>query len=188
MEANPELTAPILAIIGLGNPGAQYRFNRHNIGFMVVDRLAERYFGDWQDKEFMQLATVRIGDQKVLLVKPQTFMNRSGKVLPFLNKQGIKAENILVVHDELEYPFGKLKIRFGGSARGHNGLRSIIEHCGKDFARLRFGIGRPERKEMVGSYVLQNFSEKPEDVELLIEQAADMIESLFATSSSVEQP
>lgn len=175
------LPAPLLAIIGLGNPGPQYRFNRHNIGFLVVDRLAERYVVDWQNKEFMHVATVRIKEKKVLLIKPQTFMNSSGKVLPFLNKQGIKAENILVVHDELEYPFGKLKIRFGGSARGHNGLRSIIEHCGKEFARLRFGIGRPERKEMVGSYVLQNFSEKPEDVELLIEQAVDHIEQLFVS-------
>lgn len=179
MELKTELPEPILAIIGLGNPGPQYRFNRHNIGFMIVDRLAERYAGSWEHKELMDVATIRIGDKKVLLIKPQTFMNRSGGVIPFLNKQGIKRENILVVHDELEYPFGKIKIRFGGSARGHNGLRSIIERCGKEFARLRFGIGRPEHKEMVGSYVLQNFSEKLEELELLIEQGADLIEQLF---------
>ena len=103
-----------------------------------------------------------------------------GKVIPFLNKQGIKAENTLVVHDELEYPFGKLKIRFGGSARGHNGLRSIIEYCGKEFVRLRFGIGRPEDKRMVGNYVLQNFSEDMSEVEQLIEKAADVVEGAIS--------
>ncbi len=175
-----ETKKPILAIIGLGNPGPKYSLNRHNIGFLVVDALAMRHGGEWQKKELMEVATIRINDQKVLLVKPQTFMNSSGKVLPFLNKQGIKAENILVVHDELEYPFGKLKIRFGGSARGHNGLRSIIDFCGKEFARLRFGIGRPEEKKDVGNYVLQNFSERIEELEILIEQAVDMIGDMFA--------
>ncbi|MCK5632934.1 aminoacyl-tRNA hydrolase, partial [bacterium] len=170
-----KIKEPILAIIGLGNPGPKYSFNRHNIGFLIMDMLADKYIGAWQKKELMDLVTIRIGDNKVLLVKPQTFMNLSGKVIPFLQKQGIKAENILVVHDELEYPFGKIKIHAGGSARGHNGLRSIIEYCGKDFARLRFGIGRPERKEMVGNYVLQNFTEKTEDVEHLIEQSVQLI-------------
>jgi PTH1 family peptidyl-tRNA hydrolase len=179
METKTEVTGPILAIIGLGNPGPQYRFNRHNIGFMVVDRLCERHAGTWEHKELMDIATVQLGGHKVLLVKPQQFMNRSGCVIASLNKQGIKPENILVVHDELEYPFGKIKIRFDGSARGHNGLRSIIEACGTGFARLRFGIGRPERKEMVGGYVLQNFIEPDADVEALIEQAADLIQELF---------
>lgn len=170
---------PPLAIIGLGNPGPQYSFNRHNIGFLVLDMLSDRYSGSWQKKELMELSSIRINEQKVILIKPQTFMNDSGKVIPFLNKQGIKAENILVVHDELEYKFGKIKIRFGGSARGHNGLRSIIQHCGKDFYRLRFGIGRPEQKEMVGSYVLQNFTESAEELEKLIEQAVEILEELY---------
>ena len=176
MNNENKLIAPIRAIIGLGNPGVKYRNNRHNIGFRIVDALVQRYTGLWQIKELMEIATIMIGEHKLLLVKPQTFMNSSGKVVPFLNKQGIKAENILVVHDELEVPFGKLKLRFGGSARGHNGLRSIIDYCGKDFARLRFGIGRPERKEMVGDYVLQNFSEDPAAIKQLIDQAVDMIE------------
>ena len=171
-----KLEAPILAIIGLGNPGQKYHANRHNIGFQIVDAIAQNYGGQWQNKELMDIATIMINDKKVLLVKPQTFMNQSGKVLPYLNKQGIKSENILVVHDELEYPFGKVKIRFGGSARGHNGLRSIIEHCGKDFARLRFGIGRPEDKRMVGSYVLQDFSEDLSEIDQQIDRSIDLIE------------
>jgi len=174
-----KLEHPILAVIGLGNPGVKYHGTRHNIGFRVVDALAQRYGGKWQEKELFDLATIQIGDKKLLLVKPQTFMNQSGKVMPFLNKKGIKAENVLVVHDELEYPFGKIKIRFGGSARGHNGLRSIIEHVGKEFARLRFGIGRPEDRKMVGNYVLQNFAEPLAEVEQLIEDSAGLIENLI---------
>jgi len=180
-QTNEKITLPRV-IIGLGNPGPKYSFNRHNIGFLVLDMLSDRHEGSWQKKEFMEISSIRINEQKVFLVKPQTFMNNSGKVIPFLNKQGIKAEDILVVHDELEYPFGKIKIRFGGSARGHNGLRSIIQHCGKDFYRLRFGIGRPEKKEMVGSYVLQNFSEPTKEVESMIEQSVEMIEELFASA------
>jgi len=171
--------AQILAIIGLGNPGPKYSFNRHNIGFLVVDYLADRYLGSWEKKESMEIAQIRINDKKVLLVKPMTFMNTSGKVVPFLQKKGIRAENMLVVHDELEFPFGKVKIRLGGSARGHNGLRSIIGYCGKDFYRLRFGIGRPEKKEMVGQYVLQNFSESEAEIEELIDQSVQMIEDLL---------
>lgn len=180
-----KLEHPILAVIGLGNPGVKYHGNRHNIGFRVVDAVAQRYGGQWQQKESMDVCTIRVGDQKLVLIKPQTFMNQSGKVMPFLNKQGIKGESVLVVHDELEYPFGKLKIRFGGSARGHNGLRSIIEHVGKEFARLRFGIGRPEDKKMVGTYVLQNFSEDLAEVDQLIDQAADLIEAVVKPEEPV---
>lgn len=174
-----KLIEPILAIVGLGNPGQKYRENRHNIGFRVVDALADRYGASWQKKDVMELAAVEINGNKILLIKPQTFMNLSGKVIPFLTKQGIKQENILVVHDELEYPFGKITVRVGGSARGHNGLRSIIDYCGKNFVRLRFGIGRPEEKSMVGTYVLQNFSEDSAKVDQLIDQAVDMIEKIF---------
>lgn len=169
---------PIKAIIGLGNPGPQYYHTRHSIGFRVMDALADRYFGQWQAKEHMELATIQVQSQKIFLIKPQTFMNTSGKVVPFLLKQGIKPENMLVVHDELEKPFGKLAFKVGGSHRGHNGLRSIIGVCGPEFARLRFGIGRPERKEDVSNYVLQKF--KPdEDVRKPIEDAVEMIEKIL---------
>ncbi|MGB8367478.1 MAG: aminoacyl-tRNA hydrolase [Candidatus Babeliales bacterium] len=172
-------TLPITAIIGLGNPGSQYYYNRHNIGFRVVDELARKHGGIWESKKDMETAEVIIHGKKILLVKPETFMNASGNVIPLLKKQGIKAENILVIHDELEKPFNKLAFKIGGSHRGHNGLRSLITACGPDFARLRFGIGRPEVKEEVGTYVLQNFSQNEQEVEHGIGQAVTMIEQLF---------
>ena len=171
----------IKAIIGLGNPGPRFNGTRHNIGFMVVDALAERYHGSWQKKDELELAQIRINDHPLLLIKPQTFMNTSGRVIPFLSKKGVKAENILVVHDELEKPFGSIAIRMGGSARGHNGLRSIIGAAGSDFVRLRFGIGRPERKDEVADYVLQRFGVDQNELADHIEDAVVMIEDLFTT-------
>lgn len=167
----------IKAIIGLGNPGPKYYKTRHSIGFRVLDELAQRHGGHWRADALAANAEIMIGDHKVILIKPQTFMNTSGKVIPALLKQGIKAENILVVHDELEKPFGALAFKIGGSHRGHNGLRSIIGVCGADFARLRFGIGRPENKDDVGDYVLEQFNEPQDKVEQCIIQAADMIEN-----------
>jgi PTH1 family peptidyl-tRNA hydrolase len=169
----------IKAIIGLGNPGAKYERNRHNIGFRVLDALAERYGGAWKGKEHAHAAQVLINGTPILLIKPQTFMNDSGKVIASLTKQGIKPEQILVVHDELELPFGQLKMKIGGSHKGHNGLRSIIAACGDAFARLRFGISRPENRDYVPTYVLENFKEPKEEVERLINEACLMIESLY---------
>lgn len=166
----------IKAIIGLGNPGPQFVHTRHNIGFRVVDALAEKFGASWLEEKNAQLTNIIINDSKILLCKPQTFMNDSGQVIPMLSKKGIKSENIFVIHDELEKPFGNISIRVGGSARGHNGLRSLIEHCGPDFMRLRFGIGRPERKEMVSNYVLQNFTEPVHEIERLIQVAVAKIE------------
>lgn len=178
----PENTIPsnsIRAIIGLGNPGPQYQFNRHNIGFRVVDALAERHGGVWKGKEHAKVAHIQLGGMSVVLMKPQTFMNDSGKVVSFLTKQGAKPEHILVVHDELELPFGQIKIKIGGSHKGHNGLRSIMAACGDAFARLRFGIGRPENRDLVSEYVLGNFKEPKEEVERLIDEACLIIESLY---------
>ncbi|MEX0848746.1 MAG: aminoacyl-tRNA hydrolase [Candidatus Dependentiae bacterium] len=166
----------IKAIIGLGNPGSKFKKHRHNIGFLVVDEFARRHHADWQSKGLFDLAELQHDGKKLLLLKPQTFMNDSGKVIPWLQKKGIEPENIMVIHDELEKPFGHTSIKFGGSARGHNGLRSIIAHTGKDFYRLRFGIGRPERKEDVGDLVLSNFSEPQQELDRLIDQAVDMLE------------
>lgn len=167
----------IKAIIGLGNPGPKFHRHRHNIGFLIVDELARRYDAQWQNKDCFELAELQLHGKKVFLIKPQTFMNSSGKVIPWLQKKGVAPENILVAHDELEKPFGHLSVKFGGSARGHNGLRSIIDVCGKDFYRLRFGIGRPERKEDVGDWVLTNFSEPQSEIDALISQAVDMLEN-----------
>ena len=172
----------IKVIIGLGNPGPRFSFTRHNAGFLVVDALADRYYGTWHEKGQMEIADITIADRRLLLIKPYTFMNESGKVIPLLSKQGIKSENILVVHDELEKPFGTLALKEGGSHRGHNGLRSLIAACGPDFLRLRFGIGRPEHKEQVADYVLQRFNEPESKVREQIDQAVDMIERVVSSS------
>ncbi|KKP29751.1 MAG: peptidyl-tRNA hydrolase [candidate division TM6 bacterium GW2011_GWF2_30_66] len=169
----------IKAIIGLGNPGHKFELNRHNIGFLILNALGDRYNASWQVKPNMELSEIEINSKNILLIKPQTFMNDSGKVIGFLQKKGIKPENILVVHDELEFPFAKLQVRFGGSARGHNGLKSIIEHCGPEFIRLRFGTDRPADRAMVSNYVLGNFTQSSQDLEAAIYKAVNIIEDLF---------
>jgi PTH1 family peptidyl-tRNA hydrolase len=168
----------IKAIIGLGNPGQKYSATRHNIGFKIVDALADKYHGRWQAKPDLEYAEISLNGKAVILIKPQTFMNSSGKVVPFLAKQGIKPEQIIVAHDELELPFGQIKMKLGGSAKGHNGLKSIIAACGDQFHRLRFGISRPENKEDVPDYVLKPFKESEADVARGIEQAIEMLEKL----------
>jgi peptidyl-tRNA hydrolase, PTH1 family len=168
----------IKAIIGLGNPGSKYYNTRHNIGFRILDALALAHNAYWQEKDNMLLTNVHHEGRTILLIKPQTFMNSSGKVIPFLLKKGIKPENILVVHDEIELPFGKIKVRFGGSAKGHNGLRSIIDIIGKDFIRLRFGVDRPRTSQEVPDYVLAPFTDRPEQVDLHIGEAVAKIGEL----------
>ena len=179
-------------IIGLGNPGKQYYYQRHSIGFRILDELAKKHNLCWHTKgESEQTELSRIPKQtdptsvtqpvnqqanKILLIKPQTFMNNSGAIMPSLLKQGIEAGQILVIHDELEIPFGKITARIGGSHRGHNGLRSIIERCGPEFVRLRVGIGRPKDQKDVGSYVLSPFDEPQEEIDTLIERSIVLIE------------
>lgn len=166
----------IKIIIGLGNPGKQYHFTRHNIGFLVLDALADKHGAVWQKKGEKEVAEISVDGEKITLVKPQTFMNTSGKVLPALLKQGATIENVLVVHDELEKPFGFVELKVGGSHRGHNGLRSLMQIGGADFTRLRCGISRPHNKEDVAEYVLSNFSESADKVEEIIEKAVAVIE------------
>jgi len=171
----------IKAIIGLGNPGQSYYQQRHSIGFRVLDELARKCDVTWQTKGNLVYAEITSASgAKVILVKPLTFMNSSGQVMPFLQKQGVAADTLLVVHDELELPFGKLAFKTGGSAKGHNGLKSIIVACGAEFHRLRFGIGRPVDREQVPDYVLKPFSEKSDEVDRLIDEAVVMIEELLA--------
>lgn len=169
----------IKVIIGLGNPGQNYYYHRHSIGFRVVDELADKYGVQWLDKDKMKMSQIMINNHKVILIKPMTYMNSSGDVIPSLFKQGIKMQNILVVHDELEKPFGSLAFKIGGSHRGHNGLRSIIGACCDDFARLRFGVGRPAHKDDVPDYVLSNFDEPENKVQEEIDKAVVMIEKLY---------
>lgn len=168
----------ISAIIGLGNPGPQFTKTRHNIGFMVLDALAERYHTSFKKYENAEIATISINNKPVLLIKPQTFMNDSGKVMSWVRKKNIAPEQILVIHDELELPFGVIKLKEGGSAKGHNGLRSLIAHGAQQCKRLRMGIGRPEHKEEVPDYVLQRFKESQDSLVIFINEAITFIETL----------
>ncbi len=170
----------IKAIIGLGNPGQKYYKNRHNIGFRILDRIAQDYDVSWNISGIMNDSRISLSVndivQPIILIKPQTFMNDSGKAISFLQKKGIKAENILVIHDELEKSFGKIILKLGGSARGHNGLRSIINVIGYDFWRFRFGIGRPENKSDVANYVLSNFdAEEESEIDILVGESIQKI-------------
>ncbi len=147
-------------IVGLGNPGPRYARNRHNVGFMVIDRLAAAAGIDVSKAKFKGLHGVgEIDGHKVVLLKPQTFMNVSGQsVVPAQGFFGVDVERIWVVHDELDLPFGTLRLKVGGGHAGHNGLRSIIGQLGsRDFARLRVGIGRPRHGE-VSDFVLSDFA------------------------------
>lgn len=172
----------IRAIIGLGNPGKKYYSTRHNIGFRVVDALADAHGVSWTASGNLEYATIRPFEDgnTIYLVKPQTFMNNSGETLSFLIKKGIKAHEILVVHDELEKPFNSCSFKFGGSAKGHNGLKSIIQYIGQDFWRYRFGIARPENRDLVGDYVLEPFSK---DEAVRVESAlASVAEALLVSN------
>lgn len=182
MTAKEAVTCGVIkCIIGLGNPGAKYQHTRHNIGFGIVDELAARHAGSWQAKGPMHQATIMIHEKPILLIKPDTYMNDSGRVLPVLKKQGISLEDILVVHDELELPFGTIKVKKGGSHKGHNGLRSIMAVGGPDFCRLRFGIGRPKTPDEVPDYVLAPFLlQEKAVIDAYIAAAADHIEQLIA--------
>jgi PTH1 family peptidyl-tRNA hydrolase len=148
----------IKLVLGLGNPGFKYSLTRHNIGFEILDAVAEKLaFGFQRKEQFALGAFVASSARQVRFVKPQTFMNNSGQVLPYFLKGGVMANQILVIHDELEKPLSNLALKFSGSARGHNGLKSIIDMVGKDFWRLQFGVGRPVDKTAVADFVLAKF-------------------------------
>ena len=146
-------------IVGLGNPGREYKENRHNIGFMAVERFAAQHhlaFGKVQNKGLV--GSGRVGDVPVLLLKPQTYMNSSGDSVSAIARfYKIPIANTLIVYDELDLPFGTLRLRKSGGAGGHNGMRSIIQQLGNDFPRLRLGVGRPPGRMPAAAYVLQNF-------------------------------
>jgi PTH1 family peptidyl-tRNA hydrolase len=162
--------------VGLGNPGARHAGNRHNIGFMVVEAIAKRHgFAPWR-RRFHGVATEgNIDGKKVLLLLPGTFMNESGRaVAEAANFYKIGLGDIVVLHDELELPPGKVRIKTGGGNAGHNGLRSISEHMGNDYKRARLGIGHPGAKELVHSYVLSDFAKAEQPwVETLCDAIAD---------------
>ncbi len=148
------------AILGLGNPGAGYAGNRHNVGFMAIDRIAERAgVGPFRSRFQGLAAEGRLGDERVLLLKPATFMNESGRsARQAMDFYKFGPEDMIVLHDELDLAPGKLRVRQGGGAAGHNGIRSLTAHCGAEFWRVRIGIGHPGRPERVHGYVLSDFA------------------------------
>ncbi|WP_417525689.1 aminoacyl-tRNA hydrolase [Marinovum sp.] len=151
--------------VGLGNPGGQYAGNRHNIGFMAVDRIAEDHgFGPWKSRFQGRVAEGRLGGEKVWLLKPDTFMNRSGQsVGEAMRFFKLEPGDVTVFHDELDLAPGKCRVKTGGGHAGHNGLRSIHGHIGEAYHRVRLGIGHPGRKELVSGYVLHNFAKADAD-------------------------
>lgn len=163
-------------IAGLGNPGGKYAANRHNIGFMAVDEIARRHgFSPWRRRFSGQVAEGRLGGDKVVLLKPTTYMNESGRsVGEAMRFFKLAPQDVIVIHDELDLAPGKLRLKTGGGHAGHNGLRSIIAHIGADFHRLRLGIGHPGDKRAVHGYVLRDFPKAEREwLEPLIAAVAD---------------
>ena len=151
--------------VGLGNPGAKYAGNRHNIGFMALDRIAADHgFGPWKAKFQAEIAEGVLGGEKVLLLKPQTFMNLSGQsVGEAMRFYKLEPEDVTVFHDELDLAPGKVRVKQAGGHAGHNGLRSIHQHISHDYQRVRLGIGHPGHKDKVSPYVLSDFAKADQD-------------------------
>jgi len=188
-------TAPWL-VVGLGNPGPAYAHNRHNVGFRIVDVLADRA-GVRFSRHRRAVAAVaegRLGGvpggPKLVLAKPMTYMNLSGgPVVGLANFYKIPRERIVVVHDELDIPYGQLRLKLGGGEGGHNGLRSVSSALGsRDYLRVRFGIGRPPGRQDPADYVLSDFSTaERKELDVLIDRAADAVETLIAKGLETAQ-
>ena len=168
-----------LLVVGLGNPDREYERTRHNAGWLVVDELARRHGGSWRSKFSGSLAEVRLGEKRLALLKPETYMNESGRSVSAAARFfKVPAESILVAHDDVDLEPGRLQARRGGGLAGHNGLRSLAQDLGtQDFLRLRIGVGRPGRGDPrpVADWVLSPFASE-EDLEALVARAADAAE------------
>jgi PTH1 family peptidyl-tRNA hydrolase len=177
-ESAPSLD---LLVAGLGNPGREYAGHRHNIGQMVADELGRRHGASWKAKFSGRVADVRVDGRRVALLKPETYMNESGRsVGAAVRFYKLPPESLLAVHDEIDFDPGRLQARLGGGLAGHNGLRSIAAHHGTPaFLRLRVGVGRPGRGDRrdPADYVLSNF-EPADDAEALVTRAADAVETI----------
>jgi PTH1 family peptidyl-tRNA hydrolase len=177
------LAEPLL-VVGLGNPGPRYETTRHNVGFLVADILAERIGSGFKvhKKSGAEVTTGRLGGRSVVLAKPRTYMNESGRhVGPLAKFYSVAPADVVVLHDELDIDFGRIRLKFGGGEGGHNGLRSVASALGtKDFQRVRIGVGRPPGRQDPAAFVLENFNsrERPE-LGAILEQAADATELLL---------
>jgi PTH1 family peptidyl-tRNA hydrolase len=172
----------MLLLVGLGNPDSEYEFNRHNIGFRVVQAIAKRrHFGPWRRRFDGRVCEGPIGGERALLLLPETYMNASGVAVADALRfnSNISLSDITVFHDEIELPPGEVRVKVGGGIAGHNGLRSITEHIGNDYRRVRIGVGHPGDKNLVEHYVLSNFAkdERPW-VEAIIDILADNVDFL----------
>jgi PTH1 family peptidyl-tRNA hydrolase len=181
-----------LLVVGLGNPGPQYATTRHNLGFLVADVLSDRIGSSFKvhKKSGAEVATGRLGDTSVVLAKPRTYMNESGRhVGPLAKFFSVAPADVIVLHDELDIDFARIRLKFGGGVAGHNGLRSIASALGtNDFQRVRLGIGRPPGRKSGATFVLENFDsrERPE-LGVFLEQAADATELLVRHGLEVAQ-
>jgi peptidyl-tRNA hydrolase, PTH1 family len=179
-----------LLVAGLGNPGREYERNRHNVGWMVVDELAGRHGGSWRGKFSGRVADVRVDGARLALVRPETYMNESGRsVAAAARFYKVEPSALLVVHDESDLDVGRLQARLGGGLAGHNGLRSVASALGTpDFLRLRVGVGRPERGDPrpLADYVLSDF-EPHDDADAIVARAADAVETLVADGLDTTQ-
>lgn len=162
------MIAEVILLVGLGNPGGEYKNNRHNVGFQIVDSIAESV-GPGSFKRMspeVEIFSFVVGKTKIILAKPQTYMNCSGRAVRMLmDFYKIPVEHVYVFHDDIDLPFGRVRIKQGGGHGGHNGLKSVDSCCGKNYWRVRIGVGRPEHKSEVVSYVLGNF-EKDQQIRL----------------------
>lgn len=177
-------------IVGLGNPGPQYRNHRHNVGFMALDRVHARAYGsEWREKHQGLVSQCVLAGHPVVLLKPQTYMNVSGSsVVRAAQQGGVKVGEVLVVHDELELPFGEVRAKLGGGLGGHNGLRSIHGVMGADFARIRVGIGRP-LAGAVDAWVLSNFAlDEQARLDALLDRVADLVADVVANGVPAPMP
>ena len=171
----------MLIFVGLGNPGIKYHNHRHNIGYMALDRIKDAVQGTpWKSKLWARVSEISFGTQKVLLLKPETFMNHSGhSVKKALDFYKINPSDIIVFHDELDLAPGKCRIKMGGGHSGHNGLRSIHQNIGPDYKRVRLGIGRPGNKNLVPYYVLNDFAKSDKEwLEPVLKSVANTAELL----------
>lgn len=182
-SGNVESASDAWLVAGLGNPGPEYERTRHNVGFRVLDLLAEREGGKFKrGKHQAFVAEARRGAVRVVLAKPQTFMNLSGQSIgPLAKYFKVPPERVIIVHDEIDLPFGSLKLKIGGGTAGHNGLRSLVSSLGTpEFVRVRIGVGKPAGRKEAVDHVLSAFSKAEEkEVAVLTVEAADAVEAII---------
>ncbi|WP_396454099.1 aminoacyl-tRNA hydrolase [Actinomadura sp.] len=185
------MSADLWLVVGLGNPGPSYARNRHNAGFMVLDVLAARAGGRFKShRARAEVLEGRLAGARVVLAKPRSFMNESGgPVKGLCDFCKVPVERLIVVHDELDIPFGAVRLKRGGGDNGHNGLRSVTKSLGsREYLRVRFGVGRPPGRMDAAAFVLKDFSAaERKDLDLELDRAADAVEALMADGLAVAQ-